>query len=250
MQIEVVGYPYRNSKEKCKLIVAQTTKIGPGKKRLVKFARGMESPVWTIGFESHDQKGYVFKDPTNKEWVFFKRETEYPVYARPLTKLYSDGTPRHASMSELLEIGMMNERELVRILRPLIKPLNAYTLPMSGAHTKGTDVIVTWHEELDFTNPMEAVRRSLYAISCVNLRKRQLDYHTPIKEWYERCVQDKVPAVVNWVENRYEINEKYWFVILRPHMIDVFNKRSTATSKLEKYKIPVDKFVLEVSKVL
>jgi hypothetical protein len=250
MQMQVVGRPYQHSDEKATILVAQTKKLGPGKKRLVKFTRGMEPPVWTIGFESHDQKGYVFKDPVNKEWVFFRREEECPIYARPLTKLYSDGTPRHASMHELLEIGMMNERELTRLLRPMVKPLNVYSLPMSGAHTKGSDVLVTWHEELDFTNPMDAVRRSLWSISCVNLRKGQLEYNTPIKEWYERCVQDKVPAVVNWVENRYEINEKYWFVILRPHMIDVFNKRSTATSKLEKYKIPVEKFVIEVRKVL
>lgn len=250
MQMQVVGKPYRNSDERATILVAQTTKLGPGKKRMVEVKIG-NSKYWCMGFESHDHKGIVYKCPLTNKWVFFRREMEIPIYARPLTKLYSDGTPRHASMAELLEIGMMNERELVRILRPLLTPLNVYSLPMSGAHTQGTDVIVTWHEELDFTEPMDAVRRSLFAISCVNYRQDQgcLDYRR-IKEWYANCVRDKIPAVVNWVEDRYTDHEKYWFIVLRPHMIDVFNKWSVTIRKLEKYKIDMCQFVLEVKKVL
>jgi hypothetical protein len=255
MQIEVRGKPYRHSEERGKIIVAQTKKLGKGNKRMVQIKRGIEPAVWTIGFESHDHKGYVFKDPVNKEWVFFRREEEFPIYERPLTKLYSDGTPRRRTFNEALEEGMMCERELVRVLRPLVKPLNVYSLPSSGAHCGGTDVIITWHEELDLSQGRDLVRRSLYAISCVAFYpgKKSLGnimYNTPIKEWDARCGQDGVKPIINFVQDRYTDHEKYWFIPVTSSNINLFNRKATALAKLEKYRIPVDKFVLEVSKVL
>jgi hypothetical protein len=255
MQIEVRGKPYRNSEERGKIIVAQTKKLGKGNKRMVQIKRGMEPAVWTIGFESHDHKGYVFKDPVNKEWVFFRREEEFPIYERPLTKLYSDGTPRHRTFNEALEEGMMCERELVRVLRPLVKPLNVYSLPSSGAHTDGTDVVITWHEELDLSPAREVVRRSLYAISCVCFvpgikSPGKISYNTPIKEWDARCGQDGVKPVIQWVQDRYSDHEIYWFLPVTSSNINLFNKKSVTLNKVGKYKIGIEQFVLEVSKVL
>jgi hypothetical protein len=200
------------------------------------------SKYWCIGFESHDAKGYVFKDPINKAWVFFRREVEYPIYARPLTKLYSNGTPRRMSMNETLEIGMMCERELVRILRPLVKPLHVYSLPMSGAHTQGTDVIITKNEELDLDGGRDLVRRSLVAISCVRRRKLMIDYRTPIKEWYQRCKDDKVMAVVNWVEDRYSDHETYWFLIVTDENVRPFGKYGISVRKVESMKSSLIEF--------
>lgn len=246
MQLEVIGKPYQHSKEKGKIIVSQTKKLGPGNKRMIQFSRGMEPPQWTIGFESWDQKGYVFKDPANKQWVFFKRDMEYPIYKRPLACTYSDGRPRKRSFKEALEEGMMCERELVRVLRPLLKPLFVYSLPMSGAHCGGTDVIVTDHEEEDLDGGRDLVRRSRCSITCVchhstNKTGGHISYNTPIKEWYLRCKDDGVKAVISWVVDRYTDHEVYWFCPVTDENVNVFNKQSIVIHKIAKWVIPLVK---------
>jgi hypothetical protein len=225
---------------------------------MVQIRRGIEAPIWVFGFVSHDKKGIVYQNPYRKnEWLFFREEEEIPIYKRPLMTLTSSGKPRPKSLRECLIIGMMCEREMCRVLRPLMEPLKVYTLPWSGAHTKGTDLIITKHEEEDFSDPMKAIRRAEFAITSVDLRHGSLECRTCIPEWYERCLKDKVRPIVAWVENRYEKDEKYWFLVLDEESIhavyyreEIPIKYSTSVRRTEKYKLSIDKFTEYVRNVL
>lgn len=254
---QVTGKKYQHSDEVSDIIVSKTKKMS-GRKRMVLVSKGKEPPVWTIGFESWDFKGIVYKDPWQfKHWLFFREDYRTPVYHRPMA-LYSDGTPRQMSFKEKIQVGIMNEIELTRQLREKLgECVHVYTLPWSGAHTEGTDLIITEHEETDFTEPMKAVRRSLFAISLVGYRHGELEITTHINEWYYRCLRDGTTPVVAWATDRYTKDEKHWFIILNiDNLHKVFFshdrpiKHMIGAGKTISHRIDMDSFVLEVCKVL
>jgi hypothetical protein len=256
MQFLVKGHPYRDTPETQTILVAKTVKL-KGRKRMVQIRKGIEPPIWCIGFESYDAKGIVYQDPyRNGKWLFFREEERIPVYKKPLF-LTSSGKPRRASLKELVSVGIMNEQEMVRQLRPLLKPLFVYTLPWSGQHTQGTDIIITKHEELDFTEPMIAVRRSEYAVSLLGVSNTVFNTKTPIVGWYERCLKDKTRPVVAWVEDRWTEKETPWYVILNEESLRAMFYRDDkpllyhpSRRRALPFRISQEKFSLEVIKVL
>ena len=239
----IKGKPYRNSNEEGKLTIFRGGYLRKGK-WMVQVQRGIEPPVWTIGFDSFCCNGLVYLSPWEKnKWLFFREETRDLVYKKP-SYTNMNGMPRRPSLRDRILQGCMYEREIVRLLRPRLAPLNVYALPMSGVHSKGTDIVITKEVEEDLSDAMAVVDRSLYQISVIGQKQGKLDFRPTFHEWYYRC---KCP-IINWTVNRWKDSEKHWFIFLEPISYQAIfinkegqpKKRGSSLRFLIPYRIDID----------
>jgi hypothetical protein len=240
----IKGKPYRNSNEEGKLTIFRGGHLRKGK-WMVQVQRGIEPPVWTVGFDSYCCNGLIYLSPWEKnKWLFFREDTRELVYKRP-SYTTMDGMPRRASKREKILEAVMYEQELVRILRPRLTPLNVYALPMSGVHSGGTDIVITREVEEDLSDPLAVVGRSLYQISVIGVhRNYSLDFRPSFHEWYYKC---KVP-IISWTINRWTDSEKHWFIFLEPISYQAIfinkeglpKKRETSLNFLIPYRIDIE----------
>lgn len=204
--------------------------------RMIQLPEGL----WTPAMESWDEKGYTYRNPFTGKWDFIK--IIEGVRNRPLGDVTKGKRPM--SKRDRIMIGIAFEHTLARLLRPRLEPLFVYNLPMSGAHSGGTDIVISRVKEDDIdTDPLRIVDRGLLAVSLLTYSKTRAGFQ--LQPGFHNWAKTTKNPVISW-----HIGEEYFFVFLDEDKYKaIFIKEDGSIKKYransrpaEPYKLDIDSF--------